>query len=227
MPSPAEPPLAPPPGVSPTFWELLLAEDLGDKAVVDVGTGTGRLALALARLCRRVVGVDHDVDAIAEARRRAGAAGLDNAEFVVADVEEPASDFVVLDPAHIHPDLVAAHLYLSDELIEGASTSLSAGGALAFVGFHADQWKESGRSRFAYDEDRVRDLLVECGFVVEHLTVEREVKQFASFDEALAATADLERRWREGGRWARWLAFLQAGGRTLTRSHLVVKARRT
>ena len=63
-----------------------------------------------------------------------------------------------------------------------------AGGALAIVGFHVDQWRETGRpSRFAYDEIRMRQVLETHGFAVEHLEVEREVETFASVEEALAA----------------------------------------
>ena len=36
----------------------------------------------------------------------------------------------------------------------------------------------------------------------------------------------LEDRWRADGRWFRYIAFLESGGRTLTRSHLLVKARK-
>ena len=108
-----------------------------------------------------------------------------------------------------------------------AAKSLDPGGALAFVGFHVDQWKETGRrSRFAYDEDGARRLLTESGFLVEHLEVERSVQQFRSVEEALAAAIGLEERWRADGRWFRYIRFLEEGGRTLTQSHLVVKARR-
>ena len=47
---------AAPAGVSPTFWSLVTAEPLGELTVLDVGTGTGRVALALAPLARHVVG---------------------------------------------------------------------------------------------------------------------------------------------------------------------------
>jgi hypothetical protein len=57
--------------------------------------------------------------------------------------------------------------------------------------------------------------------------VEREVRQFASLEEALAAAVGLEDRWRTDGRWFRYLAFLESGGRTLTRSHLLAVGERT
>ncbi|HEY2993349.1 MAG TPA: class I SAM-dependent methyltransferase [Methylomirabilota bacterium] len=212
--------VAAPPGVSPTFWRLVTAEPLAGATVLDVGTGRGRIALALAPLVRRVVGIDRDAEAIAEATRHAEAAGLANAEFVVADAEK-------IEFVDIAPHLVLAHLYFADSLVEEASKALRPGGALAFVAFHVDQWRETGRrSRFAVDEERVRALLTECGFAIEHLEVEREVQRFKTVEEALAAAIGLQERWRADGRWFNYLKFLEEGGRTLTRSHLVVKARR-
>jgi SAM-dependent methyltransferase len=200
---------------------LLIAEPLGDLGALDVGTGSGRLALALAPWCRRVVGVDRTAESIAEARRRAAQAGLTNVEFVVADAE--AGEY-----ATWRPDLVVAHLCMSDAIVARAGRALAPGRALAFVAFHTDQWRETGRpSRFAYDEDRARRVLDEAGFLVEHMAVERQVETFGSVEEALAAVLGLEERWRVDGRWFHYIRFLEEGGRTLTRSHLVVKARRT
>jgi len=206
--------------VSARFWSLLTSEPLGGRTALDVGTGAGRLALALAPRCARVVGLDRDPGLIAEARRRAIAAGLANVEFLVADAD-------AFDYAELRPDLVVAHLFLSEALVERAGTALPRGGALAFVGFHADQWRETGRrSRFAYDEAQAERLLEAAGFAIEHLEVEREVKEFGSVEEALAAAVALEEKWKADGRWYQYLKFLETGGRTLTRSHLVVKARR-
>ena len=56
-PSPAEsPPADPGEELSQAFLERLRAEPLRDLTVLDAGTGSGRLALALAPLCRAVVG---------------------------------------------------------------------------------------------------------------------------------------------------------------------------
>jgi hypothetical protein len=62
---------------------------------------------------------------------------------------------------------------------------------------------------------------------VEHLAVEREVQEFGSVEEALAGAIGLQEKWRSDGRWFRYIKFLEEGGRTLTHSHLIVKARRT
>lgn len=213
-------PTAPSPadGLSPDFLALLAGEGLAGLTVLDVGTGRGRLAMALAPRCRRVVGVDLDPAAIEGARR--GAAAVANVEFVVADAE-------VTEYGVWAPDAVVAHLCMSDAIMERAGRALAPGRVIAFAAFHTDQWRETGRrSRFAYDEAHARDGLETAGFAVEHVSVEREVREFASVEEGLAAAVALEEKWKADGRWFYYIKFLEEGGRTLTRSHLHVKARR-
>ena len=215
---------AAPPGVSPAFWKLVLEEPLAGATVLDVGTGSGRIALALAPRCRHVVGVERESDLVEEAMRRAAALGIANASFLVADAD--STDYAPLVPEP--PALVTAHLFMSDALVERAARVLRPGGALAIVSFHVDQWRETGRpSRFAYDEDRMRRVLLGQGLAVEHLAVERNVQVFDSVEQALAAAIGLQERWKTDGRWFRYIKFLEEGGRTLTRSHLIVRARRT
>ncbi|MGH7398709.1 MAG: class I SAM-dependent methyltransferase, partial [Candidatus Rokuibacteriota bacterium] len=209
------------PGVSARFLDLLAREPLDRSRILDVGCGAGRLSLALAPAAKSVVGLDREASLIQEARRRASDAHLANDEFHEADVEV---DFY----ERWRPDLVTAHLCASDAIIERAAHALAPGSRLAMVSFHVDQWKETGKvSRFAYDEARMREALESRSFAVEALEVEREVRRFASVEEGLAAAVGLEDRWKADGRWFRYIAFLEAGGRTLTRSHLLVKGRRT
>ncbi len=206
--------------MNPKFLALLTAEDLKDVTAIDVGCGTGQLALTLAPLCRRVIGIDRDAGVILAARERAATLRLDNAEFIMADAE--AEEYT-----RWAPQLVAAHLCMSPAIIARASRALGPGELLAFVCFHVDQWKETGKvSRFAYDEDRMRQDLGAAGFTVEHLEVERRVREFASKSAALTAVGDLRPKWEADGRWANYVAYLRAGGRELTRSHVLAKARR-
>lgn len=209
-----------PSDISPRFLELVEAEDLPATRVLDVGCGWGRLSLLLAARAASVVGLDRDAALIREAQERAAKQGLANAEFHEANVERD-------EYGGWAPDLVTAHLCASDAIIDRAGRALAPGHCLAMVSFHVDQWRETGRvSRFAYDEAKMDASLRRAGFVPEVIEVEREVKEFRSVEEALAAAVGLADRWRSDGRWHRYLKFLEEGGRTLTRSHLLVKARR-
>ena len=206
--------------LSTAFLEAVKTEPLRDLTVLDAGTGSGRVALALAPWSRAVVGVDRDARAIDEARRKAAAAKLTNVRFVVGDIE-------VEEYVPFKPELVVAYLCMSDPIAERASRALRAGQVFAVVALHNDQWKETGRpSRFAYGETGVRRLLKRTGFAVEHLEVERDVKNFASVEEGLAAAVGLQERWKVDGRWFKYVKFLEDGGRTLTRAQLIVKARK-
>jgi len=88
----------------------------GDERALDVGTGAGALALALAPLVRSVVGVDRVPELLALARERATALG--NAEFVEADATSLPFDDASFDLAgtlrtlhHVRrPELVVAEL---------------------------------------------------------------------------------------------------------------------
>jgi SAM-dependent methyltransferase len=190
--------------------------------VLDVGCGEGRLSFAIAPEVRWVIGLDWDPDAIARAELAGRERGIANVKFVRADAE--TSDYRRLGhPVH----MVVAHLCMSDAIIARAAEGLPPGAPLVFAAFHTDQWKETGKtSRFAYGEERLCRVLEEAGFSVEALEVERGVKEFASEAEALLALADLRPSWEADGRWGNYLAYLRAGGRQLTRSHLLVKARR-
>jgi ubiquinone/menaquinone biosynthesis C-methylase UbiE len=63
-----------------------------DEVVLDVGCGSGAMALAAAPAARRVVGVDISEPLTAVAVDRARREGFSNAEFVVADAQTHAFD---------------------------------------------------------------------------------------------------------------------------------------
>lgn len=207
--------------LSPRFLALLAAEGLEGKRALDLGCGAGRLTLWLAPRVKHAIGIDRDARALAEARRLAGEAGLTSVEFHEADADRE-------EYGRWQPDLVTAYLCASDAIVERAGRALAPGQCLAMVAFHVEQWLETGKvSRFAYDEARMERGLRSSGFAPEVIEVEREVARFASIEAGLAAAVGLEDRWRADGRWFRYIAYLEQGGRTLTRAHLIVKARRS
>ena len=61
---------------------------LRGKDVLDIGTGTGRLALLIAPIARSVVGQDPDPSGIREARRDARRLGIRNARFAVSTAQD-------------------------------------------------------------------------------------------------------------------------------------------
>src|SRR5262249_22394887 len=155
-----------------------------------------------------------------EGGKGGGGARVGNVEFHEADVERE-------EYGRFRPDLIIAHLCVSDAIVARAGRALASGGALGMVAFHVDQWRETGKvSRFSFDETRMETLLRAAALQPDVIEVEREVTRFQSVEEGLAAAVGLEDRWKADGRWFRYLGFLESGGRTLTRSHLIVTARK-
>ena len=75
------------------LWRELAAAHAGDGPLLDLGAGTGRVALELARAGHAVVAVDREPAFLAALRERAAAAGPE----VAARVETVAADVRALD----------------------------------------------------------------------------------------------------------------------------------
>lgn len=102
-----------------------------DCHVIDIGSGTGTLAMALARQVARVRGVEANRAVLDHARQQALGRGLINLEFQQADAThmetEPIFDLAVLST-------VIEHTPHQAELIAKALNSLRPGGILYLTG---------------------------------------------------------------------------------------------
>lgn len=106
-----------------------MADLQGDELLYDLYTGTGTIALYLARQARRVVGVESVPEAIEDAWLNAARNGIKNVSFHAGDVlhlldedfvkQEGAPDVLVTDPprAGMHPKVVERLLRLAPKRI--------------------------------------------------------------------------------------------------------------
>lgn len=112
--------------------QVILPKDIGiviaysgvdkDSICVDAGTGSGWLALSLARLCKHVYSYDTREDFIAIAERNRNILGLGNITFKRRDV------FKGIDEEEV--DLVTLDLPNSERALRHAKRALKDGGAV-------------------------------------------------------------------------------------------------
>lgn len=101
----------------------------GDELVYDLYTGTGTIANFVARLARKVIGIEYVADAIEDAKINSAVNGITNTEFFAGDMknvltddfvaEHGRPDVMIVDPprAGMHEDVVNVILNATPERI--------------------------------------------------------------------------------------------------------------
>ncbi|QNK00211.1 peptide chain release factor N(5)-glutamine methyltransferase [Dyella telluris] len=175
--------------------ELALARMTAMSRVVDLGTGSGAIALAIARECptASIVATDASVDALAVAERNAVRHGIRNVRFTHGDWLAPLAgehfDLIVSNPPYIEAD--DPHLGQGDLRFEPASALASGADGLVDI-----------RRIVAQARDHLAPggwLLMEHGW--NQGAAVREVLAAAGYREVFTEQ-DLEQRDRiSGGVW--------------------------
>ncbi len=175
-------------------------QPVGTERALDVGTGTGALAFALAPHVREVVGVDRSPELLAEARRRASA--FPNVGFVEGDatrLEVAGGSFDLAGCArtlhHVHrPELVVSELARAVRL--GGQVLLidqlaPVDPLLAVELDRFERARDSSHERLLPDVD-VRALLEANGLVVSRTRIVEEERDLDRYLD-LAGCAGEER----------------------------------
>ncbi len=177
-----------------------------DDVAVDVGCGTGQVALPLAAVVRAVVGVDPEPDMLLVARRAAGRLGVSNASWMIGDDRDLPGLGQALGDRSIAALTIgqAAHWIDHRMLFDRARGWLRAGGGVAILTngtplwLHDSGWSRSVRSfleqwldcelrdRCGTDElaqQRYRDDLAAFGYEVDGMHCDWVAE--LSFDQLL------------------------------------------
>jgi ubiquinone/menaquinone biosynthesis C-methylase UbiE len=217
---------------------LEVARPLPRDQALDVATGTGNLALALAPHVSRVTGLDLTPEMLEQARRLAAERGIDNVEWVLGDAEELPFEDGSLD---LWCCRVAAHHFHNLELsLAEANRVLRPGGRLLVVDssgpreardhlhrvellrdpshvrmYTVEEWIERLEAAgFAIEETRLRQLEWEFESWVTRIGFPKErVGELAAIVEAAtgAAREQLRPERREGKLWhSYWHALIRA-----------------
>lgn len=203
--------------------------DIEDPAatVLDVGCGTGRVALLIARHVGTVVGADRDEHALVLAAETARTNNIRNIHFYASDVNaEPWSEWA---PRSV--DAVVTHLSFTDTMAKRAFEALKPGGRFVVACFGPDQWRETGRqSRYIRTPEQVDAALREAGFEVEDVVVEKLVASFSHFGQIdqnfLPPGHPVRDAWTRDGRFQALKEHFEKGGVTFTESRVVARARK-
>ncbi len=152
---------------SPATVEDVILDAVGDLPlgrILDVGTGTGRMAQLLADGAERVVGLDTSHSMLAVARANLERLELRNVELRQGDAYSPPFDRGTFDLVVVHQVL---H-YLDDPLraLVEAGRLMAPGGRLLVVDFapHThDFLRDAAHRRLGFGHDQLRDWLDVAG----------------------------------------------------------------
>ncbi len=164
-----------------TIRALHVAEDAVEKAIVealgsrpfeallDLGTGTGRLLELTSHLYSRAVGIDSSTDMLAVARANLDRAGIANAQVRLGDIYNLPLPRDAFDVVTIHQ--VLHYLDDPERAIAEAARVLSAGGRLLIVDFAPHELEflreEHAHRRLGFARDPMRQWIEAPGLVVE------------------------------------------------------------
>lgn len=167
---------------------IRLAAPFSAARALDIATGTGFTALAVAPQCRRVIGLDLTLGMVREARRLAGERSVSNILFCLGDAEavpfrDGAFDIVTCRyAAHHFPDPVRAFSEMARVVRPGGGVILDdtcapEDGDLAAL---MNEWelRRDPSHVTNHPPSQIRAMLERCGLTVDAATMTYSLQEF-------------------------------------------------
>lgn len=208
---------------------LRLAAPFSGARALDIATGTGFTALAMAPRCRRVIGLDLTLGMVEEARRLAGERGTSNVGFCLGDAEAvPFCDHAF----EIVTCRFAAHHFpnLSRAFSEMARVATPGGGVIIedtcapeapHLATLMNEWELRRDPSHVQDlpPSRLRAMMGQSGLTVEAATLTTVPQEFDSWTRRAGVlveqTAALRAGFLDAGSDARAAFQIEEGGGSL------------
>jgi SAM-dependent methyltransferase len=174
----------------------------GDESVLDVATGTGHTALALAPFAKSVTGVDPTPKMLAEAENLAVSRGVTNVRFVIGRAEQlpfedGSFDVVTVRRAPHHFQSIPRALAEMFRVLrpKGTLAVIDQLTARTAVGIELmerfEKWRDPSHVR-ALSVAEWRAVLAEAGFEVLHIEIDEERRTLLSYFD-IAGTPQVDR----------------------------------
>ncbi|MFF2155970.1 class I SAM-dependent DNA methyltransferase [Paenibacillus chitinolyticus] len=193
------------------------------ETVVDLGCGTGNIAVPLAKFGCKVVGIDLSDDMLAVARHKAEEAAASGAKPDILWLQQDMRDWELPEPADTVISFCDCFNYLLEEeeiieALEQAYRGLRGGGVLLFDVHSPAQFEEyASLQPFVFDEEDVAYLWT-CELDEERTEIEHALTIFAREDASSARGGEplfrrIEETHRQRAYDPRWLKErLEAAG---------------
>lgn len=163
-----------------------------DWVVADIGCGTGYLLLALAPLVKKAIGIDNSQEMLRVAHRNASHRGIENIEFVLAEMDDLPLRDSILDG--LTASIVLHHAADPEKAVREWARVVRPGGKVSIVELakHQYDWfrEEMADVWLGFDEKELAQLFRNAGF--EKIKVEPVIDEMSTADLGVRKTVNVE-----------------------------------
>lgn len=160
------------------------------KTLIDYGSGTGLVGLALSGLVRSVLLVDSSKQMLEVAEAKISSMGKSNAEVLFADFSQEAPE---LKADIVLMSLVLLHIPDTKRILQSVFEILNEGGKLIIVDFDKNERVTHPKVHNGFSHDELKKLLSEIGFKqIEIKTFYHGTRVFVNEDASMFLASSIK-----------------------------------